>query len=120
MQVQPQGGKVITNYSRSKFMPQMWIDKPLSKPVRVDLLVCRVLMYFTAIAQERTLFCFHFALNDNSFLFLGNAESLLSRSNLFTPVNLKHLIFSKGMKLELQYHLLLRNRNPKKEKVKPL
>lgn len=93
-------------------------DAPIS---RIDLLVCRnVLMYLTAIAQARILVCFHFALNDNSFLFLGNAESLSSRSNIFTPVNLKHRIFSKGLNLELQDCLLLRNRNPKKEKVKPL
>ena len=94
------------------------VDAPIS---RIDLLVCRnVLMYLTTVAQARMLVCFHFALNDNSFLFLGNAESLLARSNIFTPINLKHRIFSKGLKLGLQDHLLLRNRNPKKEKVKPL
>src|SRR5581483_9237950 len=68
-------------------------DAPIS---RLDLLVCRnSLMYFNAETQGRVLSRFHFALSDNGFLFLGKAEMLLTRANLFTPVNLKFRIFSK-------------------------
>ncbi|MGI8504000.1 MAG: CheR family methyltransferase [Hassallia sp.] len=68
-------------------------DAPIS---RIDLLVCRnTLMYFNAEAQMRVLARFHFALNDTGYLYLGKAEMLLTHSNLFTPLNLKHRIFTK-------------------------
>ena len=54
-------------------------DAPIS---RVDLLVCRnTLMYFNAETQARILDRFHFALNDGGFLFLGQAETLLTYSD---------------------------------------
>jgi two-component system, chemotaxis family, CheB/CheR fusion protein len=68
-------------------------DAPIS---RLDLLVCRnTLMYFNAEAQARILSRFHFALNDEGFLFLGKAELLLSYASLFTPVEMKARIFAK-------------------------
>ncbi|MEA2553629.1 MAG: two-component system, chemotaxis family, CheB/CheR fusion protein [Fimbriimonadaceae bacterium] len=68
-------------------------DAPIS---RVDLLFCRnTLMYFNAEAQDRILNRFHFALNDDGFLFLGKAETLLSHGNSFTPADLKSRVFSK-------------------------
>jgi two-component system, chemotaxis family, CheB/CheR fusion protein len=69
-------------------------DPPIS---RIDLLVARnTLMYFTADTQGRVLGNFHFALRDDGYLFLGKSEVLLTRSNLFTPVDLKHRIFAKA------------------------
>ncbi|AFZ24076.1 PAS domain S-box [Cylindrospermum stagnale PCC 7417] len=68
-------------------------DAPIS---RLDLLVCRnTLMYFNTEVQGRILARFHFALNNNSYLFLGKAEMLLLHSNLFTPIDLKNRIFTK-------------------------
>ncbi|HMJ12497.1 MAG TPA: CheR family methyltransferase [Polyangiaceae bacterium] len=68
-------------------------DAPIS---HVDLLFCRnSLMYFNLSAQSRVLGRLHFALNDPGYLVLGRAEMLLSHSNLFTPVELKHRIFAK-------------------------
>lgn len=68
-------------------------DAPIS---RVDLLLCRnTLMYFNAETQERILGRFHFALNDTGLLFLGKAETLLTHTNLFTPLDLRNRIFSK-------------------------
>ncbi|AIE83589.1 CheR family methyltransferase [Fimbriimonas ginsengisoli] len=68
-------------------------DAPIS---RVDLLLCRnTLMYFNAETQERILARFHFALTDGGFLFLGKAETLLTHTNLFVPVDLKNQIFSR-------------------------
>ncbi len=68
-------------------------DAPIS---HVDLLVCRnTLMYFNAEAQSQILTRFHFALNDDGVIFLGKAEMLLTHANLFTPIDLKHRIFTK-------------------------
>src|SRR3954447_172814 len=68
-------------------------DAPIS---RIDLLVCRnTLMYFNAETQSRILDRFSFALVDRGYLFLGKAETLLTRSSLFSPVDLRLRIFSK-------------------------
>ncbi len=69
-------------------------DAPIS---RVDLLLCRnALMYFNAEAQERILARFYFALNDAGFLFLGTAETLLSHSSMFVPMDLKMRVFQRS------------------------
>lgn len=68
-------------------------DAPIS---RVDMLQCRnTLMYFNAETQERILARFHFALSEGGFLFLGKAETLLTHANLFSPVDLRHRVFTK-------------------------
>jgi two-component system CheB/CheR fusion protein len=80
-------------------------DAPIS---RVDVLVCRnTLMYFNAEAQARILARFHFALTDGGILFLGRAETLLSRSELFTPVDFKRRISMKIPRPSLRDQLLL-------------
>ena len=80
-------------------------DAPIS---RLDLLICRnTLMYFTAEAQARILARFHYALNDDGYLFLGRAEMLLTHGALFTPVDLKQRIFSKVARLQLRERLML-------------
>jgi two-component system CheB/CheR fusion protein len=68
-------------------------DAPIS---RVDLLVCRnTLMYMNAETQQIVLGRLHFALAMHGTLFLGHAEMLLSHSDRFTPLDLKHRIFRK-------------------------
>src|SRR5215469_4612447 len=80
-------------------------DAPIS---RLDLLVCRnTLMYFTAETQARVLARLHYALNDNGFLFLGKAEMLLTHTNLFTPVDLRHRLFAKVPKVSLRDRLMV-------------
>jgi two-component system CheB/CheR fusion protein len=80
-------------------------DAPIS---RLDLLICRnTLMYFIAETQSRILTRFHYALNDDGYLFLGRAEMLLTHSALFAPVDLKHRVFSKVARLQLRERLLL-------------
>lgn len=80
-------------------------DAPIS---HLDLLVCRnALMYFNAETQSRVLTRFHFALNGKGLLFLGKAEMLLTHASLFTPVNLKHRIFSKVPQPGLRNHFPL-------------
>jgi two-component system CheB/CheR fusion protein len=52
-------------------------------------------MYFNAPPQDRMLQHLYFALRDSGHLFLGMAEMLLTRSQLFVPFDLKHRVFSK-------------------------
>ena len=68
-------------------------DAPIS---RLDLLLCRnTLMYFNAKAQARILSRFHFALRDSGYLFMGKVEMLLTHGDLFSPLDLRHHVFSK-------------------------
>lgn len=69
-------------------------DAPIS---RLDLLSCRnTLMYMNAETQTRILARFHFALRDTGYLFLGKAEMMRTRTNLFIPGELKHRVFKKA------------------------
>jgi two-component system, chemotaxis family, CheB/CheR fusion protein len=69
-------------------------DAPIS---RVNLLVCRnCMMYFNSEAQSRILSRFHFALADGGVLFLGKAETLLTRSDTFQAVDVKRRLFAKA------------------------
>jgi two-component system CheB/CheR fusion protein len=62
---------------------------------------------FNAETQSHILTRFHFALNDNGFLFLGKAEMLLTHANLFSPGNLKYRVFSKVPQVNVRNHLPL-------------
>jgi len=80
-------------------------DAPIS---RLDLLVSRnTLMYLTVESQVRILARLHYALNDNGYLFLGKAEMLLAHAGLFTPLELKHRIFTKIPKVSARERLLV-------------
>jgi two-component system CheB/CheR fusion protein len=73
-------------------------DPPIS---RVDLIVCRnTLMYFNAEVQTRIYKGFHFALNPGGFLFLGRSEMLLTRTDIFLPVELKRRVFERVARAE--------------------
>lgn len=80
-------------------------DAPMAK---IDLLVCRnVLIYLNSEAQNRALVRFHFGLDDKGFLFLGKAEMVPSEtSNIFSPENLHHHIFTKLPRANLNSYLL--------------
>ena len=79
-------------------------DAPIS---RIDLLLCRnTLMYFNAETQARVVRRFDFALKDAGFLFLGKSEMLPTGSNSFSPVELKHRIFTKAPKLSVPHRVL--------------
>jgi two-component system, chemotaxis family, CheB/CheR fusion protein len=68
-------------------------DPPIS---RISLLVCRnTLMYFNTDIQTQILSRFHFALTDDGLLLLGKAETLLTRSELFAPLDLRRRLFRK-------------------------
>jgi two-component system, chemotaxis family, CheB/CheR fusion protein len=90
-------------------------DAPMSK---IDLLVCRnALIYFNADTQASILIRFHFALNNNGFLFLGKAETLTTKRQIFTPVNPKHRVYTKGLKLGVDEHLQISPPTRKKQEV---
>ncbi|MEZ4728120.1 MAG: PAS domain S-box protein [Caldilineaceae bacterium] len=62
-------------------------DPPFS---RLDLICCRnVLIYFNREAQEKVFAIFHYALNNNGYLFLGTSESADAANDLFGVFN-KH------------------------------
>jgi two-component system CheB/CheR fusion protein len=66
-------------------------DAPIS---RLDLLVCRnTLMYFNADAQAAILDRFRFALEGGGYLFLGRAETLLTHSSVFRPLQHRLRVF---------------------------
>ncbi len=68
-------------------------DPPIS---RIDFLVSRnTLMYFDASTQERILSNFHYALQDEGFLFLGKSEVLVARSPLYAAIDLRRRVFIK-------------------------
>jgi two-component system CheB/CheR fusion protein len=80
-------------------------DAPIS---RIDLLISRnTLMYFESEAQARILARLHYALTEKGYLFLGKAEMLLRRSELFSPVDLKHRVFTKVPKDTLRDRLIV-------------
>src|SRR5262245_24873830 len=79
------------------------VDPPIS---RIDLISTRnTLMYFNPDVQRRVLLNFHFALQPNGYLFLGRSETLLTRSNLFVPVDLKKRVFARGVREDMQEQL---------------
>lgn len=95
-------------------------DAPISK---IDLLICRnVLIYFNPTAQASILTRFHFALKHTGFLFLGKAEACVNRRPIFAPVNIKHHVYAKGLKLELEDFLTinLKSRSQRKTDLLPI
>lgn len=93
-------------------------DAPISK---LDLLICRnVLMYFNPEAQASILVRFHFALKNTGFLFLGKSEMLPHHKQIFTPVNLNHRIYVKGLNLELEDLQSINPKSRQKQSTEPL
>lgn len=90
-------------------------DAPMSK---IDLLTCRnVLMYFNPETQASILVRFHFALKNTGFLLLGKSELLMHRRQIFTPINLKHRVYAKSLKLELEDYLSINPKSVKNEAI---
>ncbi|HEX5690985.1 MAG TPA: chemotaxis protein CheB, partial [Roseiflexaceae bacterium] len=66
-------------------------DPPFSK---IDLISCRnLLIYLDPAVQKRVMALFHFALNENGVLFLGNAETIGTQESLFAPLSKKWRIY---------------------------
>ena len=62
-------------------------DPPFTK---LDILTCRnLLIYLTPEVQKKLLPLFHYSLNPGGILFLGNAETIGTFTDLFSPVSSK-------------------------------
>ncbi len=74
------------------FAPQnITADPPFS---RLDLVSCRnLLIYLDQEVQKKIIALFHFALREGGFLFLGTAETVGDREELFEPVSKKWRIY---------------------------
>lgn len=74
------------------FAPQNLImDPPFTK---LDILSCRnLLIYLGPELQKKLIPLFHYSLNPNGILFLGNAETIGTFTSLFTPVDRKMRIY---------------------------
>ncbi len=76
-------------FGRSNLM----LDAPIS---HCQLIICRnLLIYFYPITQKQILLRMHYALEPGGVLFLGKAESKLSESHLFRPLNLRWRLFQR-------------------------
>lgn len=68
-------------------------DPPYS---RVDMLTCRnLLIYLEPEAQKRIILLAHFALRADGYLFLGNAETIGQRDEIFKPLSKKWRIYQR-------------------------
>ncbi len=68
-------------------------DPPFS---RLDFIsCCNLFIYFDIIAQKKAVSTFHYALNDDGYLMLGNSENISHSPNLFIGFNKKYKIFSR-------------------------
>jgi two-component system CheB/CheR fusion protein len=66
-------------------------DPPFS---RLDMVSCRnLLIYLNRDVQARVLEMFHFALKPGGYLFLGNAETAESLTDMFIPIDKKNRIY---------------------------
>lgn len=66
-------------------------DPPFAK---MSLISCRnVLIYMETFLQKRALNTFHYALNENGYLLLGNSETTAPASGLFTPFRKSEKIY---------------------------
>ena len=76
-------------------------DPPFSK---LDLISCRnLLIYLGPVLQKRVLNVFHYALNADSFLLLGSAESIGEFANLYSAVDAKAKVYIKKEGLALPH-----------------
>ncbi|MBS0523401.1 MAG: hypothetical protein JSS04_07160, partial [Proteobacteria bacterium] len=73
-------------------------DAPFSK---LDLISCRnLLIYLTPELQNRLIPLFHYALNEDGYLFLGSSENLTRHSRLFATLDKPHRIFRRRTQVE--------------------
>jgi len=69
-------------------------DPPFTK---LDLLFCRnLLIYMEPELQKKLMNLFHYSLNSNGIMLLGNAENENSQNNQFTPIDAKLKIYKRS------------------------
>ncbi|HSG92831.1 MAG TPA: CheR family methyltransferase, partial [Methylotenera sp.] len=86
------------------------LDPPFTK---LDMLLCRnLLIYFDTKLQQKLLPLFHYSLNPNGVLLLGNAETVGRLEDIFTPLNGKFRFYQKVGKNSGQRTFLLNSFPP--------
>ena len=77
-------------------------DPPFSK---LDLISCRNLMiYMEPFLQAKILSLFHYALNPDGLLFLGNSETLGEMGSSFTTLNNKQKLYQRKIDSYVSHH----------------
>jgi len=77
-------------------------DPPFSK---MDFISCRnLLIYLNSKLQQKIIPLFHYSLNSNGTLFLGNAESIGNFSHLFLPIDRRFKLYQKKESINGKYH----------------
>jgi two-component system CheB/CheR fusion protein len=72
-------------------------DVPYSK---LDLISCRnLLIYLDLEVQNKLITLFHFALREGGYLYLGNAETIGQKEDLFSPIAKKWRIYRRASPL---------------------
>lgn len=62
---------------------------------RIDLITCRnLLIYLQPVLQKKVMSYFHFALNHDGYLFLGNSETVGDLADMFSIVDSKGKIYA--------------------------
>lgn len=78
-------------------------DPPFSK---LDLISCRnLLIYLNRKLQSQVFDLFHYALASKGWLFLGQSDSSLEATDLFTPSDKKHQIYRKKATSDSDFHI---------------
>jgi len=91
-------------------------DPPFS---RIDMVVCRnLLIYLKPPLQQRLIPVFHYALKQGGWLFLGSAENIASRGDLFDTVDAGTRIFRRkgGMRQSVAMPLFVPLLEPTSER----
>lgn len=72
----------------------------------LDMVSCRnLLIYLNRKLQGEVFNLFHYSLRSEGFLFLGNSDSNLEASELFTPFDKQHSIYRQSSRSESKVHL---------------
>ncbi len=84
---------------------------------RLDILICRnLLIYFSTDLQKRVLSVFHYSLNPDGILMLGNEESTLAHPSIFKKFNSRLRIYQRADNLSIKepvdFHTFISVKNP--------
>ncbi len=84
--------------------------------IKMDLITCRnLLIYLDSSSQEKVLLNFQFALNQSSYLFLGNSEALGAAAAYFKVIDMKWKIYQNTATAKY-----MPSQNNPKERIKAL
>ncbi len=95
-------------------------DPPFSN---LDLISCRnLLIYLEPVIQKKLITLFHFALNENGYLFLSSSETIGLQDELFEPVSKRWRLYRRiGPTRHYEIHFpILSSRDKSEEAQRPI